>query len=162
MAPVVRIKPNNPQLFLEQNTVTEMLYQTRWLNFICAFRGYNVEVARAFTQTFDGQKAKVEDIHFDVNEALISQATGLPLEGDRWFKKTRVKGASWQVFLVSKQTKYNIKGMPLVLFKKKLHSLLLLIKRFVTCEGRLGFIFYYHICFLMVFTSSCLKMPYYL
>jgi hypothetical protein len=42
------------------------------------------------------------------------------------------------------------------------HGLLAVLKQFVTCEGRFGFVFLYHIRLLMNFIGFQLNMPYYL
>jgi hypothetical protein len=35
---------------------------------------------------FDGKKTKVGDLEFEVTEASISAATGIPISGEKWFK----------------------------------------------------------------------------
>jgi hypothetical protein len=35
---------------------------------------------------FDGNKNKVGDLEFEVTEASISVATGIPITGEKWFK----------------------------------------------------------------------------
>ena len=47
------------------------------------------------------------------------------------------------------------------LLKKKWHSLLELIIRYVTCEGRLSQTQFYHLQILMVFNGCLVNMPYY-
>jgi hypothetical protein len=42
------------------------------------------------------------------------------------------------------------------------HDLLMIIKQFITCEGRYGFIFLFHLHLLMVFMGFELSMPHYL
>jgi hypothetical protein len=49
MAPVVRVEPNGLQAFLTYDDAIDMLSQAGWLGFIQLFRGFNIEVARAFT-----------------------------------------------------------------------------------------------------------------
>ena len=39
---------------------------------------------------FDGNKAQIGDIMLFVLEQSISNATGLPIEGERWFKKGKL------------------------------------------------------------------------
>jgi hypothetical protein len=48
------------------------------------------------------------------------------------------------------------------MLKPRWYDLLMIIKRFVTCEGRYGFIFIFHLRLLMVFMGFELSMPYYL
>jgi hypothetical protein len=53
--------------------------------------------------------------------------------------------------VVSRKSHYNVKGTPIQLFKTCWHGLLLVIKQFVTCEGRYGLVFLFHIWLLMIF-----------
>jgi hypothetical protein len=142
--------------------VTDKLSQVGWLVFIQSFKGFNLEVAREFSKTFDGTRVKVGDVQFQVNEEFISQATGLPQSGDKWFKNMKVKNIPWRSLLAYKKSQYHIKGIPLELFHTRWHGLLLIIKQFITCEGRYGLIFYFHIRLLMVFLGFRLDFPFYL
>jgi hypothetical protein len=54
------------------------------------------------------------------------------------------------------------KGISISLVKPRWHSLLLILKQFVTCEGRYGLVFLYHIRLLMHFIGFDLDMPFYL
>ena len=77
--------------------------------------------------------------------------TSLSQEGDRWFKNKKIDGISWHSLLVSKRSRYNVKGMPIQLFKTHRYGLLLVIKQFITCEGRYGLELLFHIRLLMIF-----------
>jgi len=46
-------------------------------------------VAKEFTLTFDGCRAKVGDIQLEITEEFLSEATGLPLNGQKWFKNLK-------------------------------------------------------------------------
>jgi hypothetical protein len=48
------------------------------------------------------------------------------------------------------------------MLKQCWHDLLMIIKQFITCEGRYGFVFLHHLRLLMVFMGYHLNMPYYL
>jgi hypothetical protein len=52
--------------------------------------------------------------------------------------------------------------MPVSLLKTWWHGFLAILRQFVTCEGRFGLVFLYHIRFLMNFIGFQLNMPYYL
>jgi hypothetical protein len=54
------------------------------------------------------------------------------------------------------------KGISISLVKPRWHSLLLILKQFVTCEGRYRLVFLYHIRLLMHFIGFDLDMPFYL
>ena len=61
-----------------------------WFQFFNRFSGYDDEVSLQFSKTFDGDRAQVRDIVLVVSEQSISHATGLPMEGKRWFKKGKL------------------------------------------------------------------------
>jgi hypothetical protein len=52
--------------------------------------------------------------------------------------------------------------MPITTLKPRWHDLLAIIKQFVTCEGRYGLVFLYHLRLLMNFIGYPLNMPHYL
>jgi hypothetical protein len=81
----------------------------------------------------------------------VSKATRLPSKGKRWFKNTRIEEVLWSLFMTSRKTTCCIKGIPIALLKPRWHSLLLILKKYVTCEGQYGLVFLYHIHFLMNF-----------
>ena len=53
----------------------------------------------AFAQSFDGQQIRVGSLKFEVIEAFISEAIGLPMAGERWFKKNSVRIGDFTTFL---------------------------------------------------------------
>ena len=86
MAPVVRIEPNVVQTLLLFDNAREDLERNGWWVFVEKFKGFNLVVAQQFTLTFDGCKAKIGDVHLELNEDFISSTTGLPTVGQKWFK----------------------------------------------------------------------------
>ena len=64
--------------------------------------------------------------------------------------------------MTSRKTTCCIKGIPIAQLKPRWHSLLLIIKQVVTCEGRYRLVFLYHICLLMNFIGFNLYMPFFL
>ena len=90
MAPVVRIEPNGVQTLLFFDNTWEDLERNGWLVFIEKFEGFNLAVAQQFALTFDGCRAKIGNIQLVLNEDFLSSATGLPTEGQKWFKNSKV------------------------------------------------------------------------
>jgi len=72
-----------------------------WDIFLMKFEGYNLVVAQAFAQTFDGFRAKVGDVQLEVTKYFMAQAIGLPQEGEKWFKKAKMEYVPWSLFRVS-------------------------------------------------------------
>jgi hypothetical protein len=81
MAPVVRVEPNGNQALLMFDNARQDLEDNGWLTFVKRFEGFNLCVARQFSMTFDGCRAKVGDIQLEIDEQFISSATGLPTFG---------------------------------------------------------------------------------
>jgi hypothetical protein len=133
-----------------------------WDRFIKLFEGFNVEVSQAFAQTFDGAKSKIGDLQLEVTEDFIAEAMGFPQKGAHWLKNLKFEGVLWHLLMDSKRSRYSVKGTPIVLFKPRWHGLLLILKQFVTCEGRYRLVFLYHVRLLMVFLGFDLNMPFYL
>jgi hypothetical protein len=161
MAPVVRIEPNGSQALLLFDNAHKDLENNGWLVFIQRFEGFNIFVAQQFALTFDGCRAKVGDIQLELNEEFISSATGLAATGQRWFKNSKVDEVSWPLLFVSRKVTSCDKGMPISTLKPRWHDLLIMVKQFVTCEGRYGLVFLYHLRLLMNFMGYPLNMPFY-
>jgi len=56
-------------------------------------------VTRKFTLHFDGRRIKVGYLEFDMTEAFISAATGIPIIGEKWFKAMALNSAYAKDFL---------------------------------------------------------------
>jgi hypothetical protein len=162
MAPVMRIEPNGIQTLLLYDDARGDLERSGWLVFIRKFQGFNLQVAQEFTFSFDGCREKVGDVQLEVTEEFLSQATGLPASGQRWFKNAKVEEVPWTLLFTSQKITSCDKGMPISFLKSRWHDLLAVVKQFVTCEGRFGLVFLYHLRLLMSFMDFPLNMPYYL
>jgi hypothetical protein len=161
MAPVVRIEPNGRKNMLLFDNDHKDLENSGWLVFIQRFEGFNLSVAQQFALTFDGCRAKVGDIQLKMNEEFISSATGLVATSQRWFKNSKVDEVSWPLLFTSRKIVSCDKGMPITTLKPRWHDLLVIVKHFVTCEGRYGLVFLYHLRLLMNFIGYPLNMPHY-
>ena len=91
MAPMVRIEPKGVQTLLSFDNSREDLERNGWRVFVEKFEGFNLTVAQEFTLTFDGCKSKIGYVQLELNEDFISQATGLPAMGQKWFKNSKVE-----------------------------------------------------------------------
>jgi hypothetical protein len=162
MAPVVRAEPNGSQALLMFDSARADLEEFGWLSFIQKFDGFNLGVARQFALTFDGCRAKVGDVQLQIDEQFLSLATGLPITGQRWSKNCKVEEVPWTLLFQSRKVSSCDKGLPVTMLKQRWHDLLMVIKQFITCEGRYGFVFLHHLRLIMVFMGFELNMPYYL
>jgi hypothetical protein len=162
MAPVVRAEPNGCQALLMFDGAYSDLEKFGWLPFIRKFDGYNPIVARQFALSFDGCRAKIGDVQLEINEQFLSSATSLPATGQKWSKNCKLEDVPWTLLFQSRMVKPCDKGWPAKMLKQRWHDLLMIIKQFITCEGRYGFVFLFHLRLLMVFMGFELNVPHYL
>jgi hypothetical protein len=162
MAPVVRVVPNNIQTLLSYDNARKDLERNGWHIFIEKFQGFNLQVAQEFDLTFDGCREKTGDVQLKVTKEFISQATGLPAVGQKWFKNAKVEEVPWTLLFTSQKITNCDRGMSISFLKPRWHDLLVVVKQFITCEGRFRLVFLYHLRLLMSFIGFLLNMPYYL
>lgn len=125
--------------FLEGYPQTNKLLQRRqWLQFVGKFSGCHKEVTKTFAHSFDGMEAEIRDIKLTVTESMIAKATSLPRHGEKWFRNRGIDNEDWRVFLKnpSMETTVYEKGIPISTLKSKWRNLLLVLQKFITCEGR--------------------------
>jgi hypothetical protein len=132
--------------------------------FLCKFWGYNDEVTLQFARGFDGKVARVGNIVMEVSEETLSYATGLPRIGERWFKKLHMDVATCNKFLKPEFHNANwAKGVPRIWIKDEWVAPLVVLQRFLTCEGRYAQTYQYHIRLLLHFEpGKQINFPYYL
>jgi hypothetical protein len=160
MDPVVRDETNGSQALLMFESAYSDLEEFGWLPFIQKLDGFNTCVARQFA--FDGCRAKVGDVQLEIDEQFLSLTIGLPATGQRWSKNCKMEEVPWTLLFQSCKVSCCDKGLPANMLKQRWHDLLMIIKQFITCEGRYGFVFLHHLRLLMVFMGYELNMPYYL
>jgi hypothetical protein len=68
----------------------------------------------------------------------------------------------WPLLFNSRKINSCDKGMPVKALKSRWHDLLAIIKQFITCEGRYGLVFLYHLRLLMSFIDFPLNVPHFL
>jgi len=142
-----------------------MLQKARWLNFIEKFDSYHKEITKSFARSFDGTKVEIGDIKFAVTESFIEEVTKFPRQGERWFKSKEFHGESWKIILRNPGMDVTIfrKGIPISSLKNKWGNMLLILQKFITCEGRFGFMYVYHICLLINFLENgTINLPFFL
>jgi hypothetical protein len=162
MDPIVRAEPNGCQALLTFDGAYSDLEEFGWLPFIRKFDGYNITVARQFALSFDGCRAKVGYVQLEITEQFLSLATSLPVSGQKWSKSCKVDNVPWTLLFQSRIVNSCDRDFPAKMLKPRWYDLLMIIKQFVTCEGRYGFIFLFHLRLLMAFMGFELSMPHYL
>ena len=90
-----------------------------------------------FSKTFDGDRAQVGDVMLTVSEQSISHATGLPKEGERWFKKGKLNRDQINRLLKLEFHLVKLgKGFPRHFMYEKWKHVLFILQKFITCEGK--------------------------
>ena len=117
MVIVVRIEPNGSKDLLSHDNVMDNLVAYGWDGFIRRFEGFNLKVAQAIAQTFDGTRDKIGDLQLEVTKGSIAEATGMSQEGALWFKNLKIEAMPWTLLMVRKKSCYCAKGTPIVVFK---------------------------------------------
>jgi hypothetical protein len=59
----------------------------------------------------------VGDIQLEIDENLISSATGLPAIGHHWFKNCKVEEVPWTLLFLSQKVTSCDRGMPISALK---------------------------------------------
>lgn len=112
-----------------------------------------MEVAKQFSLNFEGTKTKVGSLEIQVTEQTIASTTGIPMQGERWFKGTPLDA--------SYCNKNLSKGVPRSYMLEHHDKLLRVIPRYFTCEEHFNKVYMYHIRLLMHFTGKkTLNLPY--
>lgn len=94
----------------------------------------------------------------------MAEDTRLPRIGESWFTNRKIKDKDWDIFLKNPGMDIFIfkKGIPIKTLKNKLRNLLLIIQKFITCEGRFGNMFFYHAQLVMHFIDGKkINLPYF-
>ena len=108
---------------------------------------------------------EIGDLQFTITESSLAQATALPRTAERWFKNRVVEGQEWKNMLKNPgmDTTIFTKGIPVSVIKKEWTALLLLVQKFLTCEGRFGIMYVYHTKIMMHFMGEhTINLPYFL
>jgi len=156
MGLIVRSKPVGAKYMEGYPQLKEMLQKVGWLKLIDKFDGFHKEITKSFARYFDGTEVEIRDIKFEVTESFITEAIELPRHGERWFKNKEFHSKSWKVILKNPGMDVSVfrKGIPISALKSKWRNMLLILHKFITCEGRFGCMYVYHIFLFMNFLEN--------
>ena len=145
--------------------VKKMLQEAQWLNFIEKFHNYGKEVTKLFARVLNGVEVKIGDIKFVLTDSFIAEAIRLPSFGEILFKNIGIEGDEWKFFFRNPSMDITIlkRGIPSTTLKSQWRKLLLVIQKFITCEGRFGSMSFYHIHLIVHFLKGNeINLPYFL
>jgi hypothetical protein len=96
-------------------------------------------------------------------EESIVVACNLPTDGERWFKNKLITGGDVNQFLKPEHRDPNwAKGIPRDWIADEWMESLLMLKRFITCEGCYSIVFLFHLRFLLHLDGiKRMNLPYY-
>jgi hypothetical protein len=117
-----------------------------------------------FAQNFVGFVKVVGKVLIHVIEHSIRTTFRLSVYGERWWKKEEMPMEFLNKFLLPEHRNPNwIQGIPQSWMKKEWKTALMVIRRYITCEGRFSLVHIYHIRFLMYLNGDIpLCLPFFL
>jgi len=133
----------------------EKYEQAWWVPFLEKFKGHHERISLAFAQTYDGESVQFGDMKLTITEATIEEATGLPMFGEKYFKRVVVDRKICQNFLKPEHQDPDwTKGIPRSYVKEEYWKILIILQKFLTYEGRYVVTFIYHLNILSHFEGG--------
>jgi hypothetical protein len=147
----------------EYKAMKEIFKQAGWEPFLKKFNGYNDAITLQFALHFDGETAKVGGLEFRVIEEFIAEAIELPTTGQRWMKGQPVdKELCVQLLKPQYRTTKWTEGTSRAWIEPQWAQLLIILQRYLTCEGCYTILFPCHARLLLHFTGTLLNVPFFL
>jgi hypothetical protein len=161
---VNRNEPNNVDSIRKHPAVMQIFEQAGWLQFLEKFQGFDLDLTMEFARSFDGSQATVRRLDILVSEESLSRVTGLPLQGEKWYKNFKVAPESWIPFLKAPSPLPDLRrGIARDALSSPWDEVVFHLQKFVTCEGRYNLVHHYHIRILLHLKGDKpLSMPYFL
>jgi hypothetical protein len=153
----------NLEALPEYGATRDIFKRAGWEPFMKKFDGFNDAITLQFVLHFDGETAKVGELEFGVTEEFVAEAIQLPTIGQRWTKGQLVDKKLCAQLLKPqyRETKWS-EGMSRSWLEPQWAQVLIILQRYLTCEGRYTIIFPCHARLLLHFTGTPLNIPYFL
>jgi len=141
----------------------EKLSARGWDYFLHLLQGHNETVTLKFALGFDGQRAHMGSLTFEVSEQTIARVTRLPRTGKTCSKNSKVSKPDFKPFLKEEyESVSSTKGYPELWIKPEFHRPLAIIQRVIACAGRYSYFQAYHLRILAHFENNQLmNFPYF-
>jgi len=161
---IIRFEPEGTKILESYPQMAQRFKDAHRFVFFTIFQGHDEQVSMIFEQNFYSFKVVIGNLLMMVTEHSISKAWKLLIGGERWWKKEHVVMEFVnQFFLPDKQNPYWKKGVPHSWIKQEWHTSLIIIHRYITCEGGFSLVYIYHIRLLMHINGDYpLNIPYFL
>ena len=144
---ISRFEPERFDSSTVQKYFLEILEKNQWISFFEKIDGYCEKVGLEFAYSFDGERDTIGNFTIRLSEDIAAKITGLPQQGERYFKTKQLKDNSWAPF-ISRSMTTSVdwkKGIPRIWLIHPWDEIAYIIHKFVTCEGRFNIIYLYHI-----------------
>jgi len=134
-----------------------------WEYFLHLLQGHNEAITLKFALGFDGRRAHMGSLTFEVSEQTIARVTHLPRTGKTCSKNSKVSKHDFKPFLKEEyETVSSTKGYPELWIKPEFHKPLAIIQRVIACAGRYSYYQAYHLRILAHFEDNQLmNFPYF-
>jgi hypothetical protein len=161
---IVRLEPEGTELLESYPHMAQRFKDAGWFEFFTTFQGHDEQVSMIFAQNFDGFEVVIGKLLMLVMEHSIAKACKFSIGGERWWKKEHVVMEFVNQFLLPyNQNPDWKKGFPHSWIRYEWHTTLIIIHRYITCEGRFFLVYIYHIRLLMHINGDYpLNLPYFL
>ena len=122
----------------------------------------HLELTRLLILNLHNKHSSLAGVYFDISANTISDGIGIPIVGEKWFKKGKLEKDFLEPFVKNRYRGGSKKFFPFSHLKHRFSPLMLVIMKYFTCEGRYSRLYTYHVR-LMNFTGvKVLKFPYYI
>ena len=119
-----------------------------WFSFFENITGFNTKVSHNFSQNLINGVVPFNTLNFEIKEDLIAEASGIPIDGEPWFKKIPFIFDPNDFLLLRNEALDWSKGVHLENFKPEWREAIGIIQSYITCDGRFASMFKYHVRFL--------------
>ena len=148
---IVRFEPKGMALINSTSGYMDIFRRAVCLRFFQKLQGHHVDIAYQFVLNYDGTKSKVGELVIPVTEQAISTTTGIPAEGERWFKGMTLDISECRQFFKKEYQDVKLTtGSQRKCMTKDSDELLKMIQRYFTCEGGFNMVYLYHIRLLYI------------
>ena len=158
-----RFKPIDTSWATKFPECAELFRAAGWFGFFERITGFNAEVSHHFSHNIINGTVIFNTLKLELIEGLIAKATGIPMDGEAWFKKTPFSFNPNDFLLSRNETLDWSKGVHLANFKPKWREVIGIIQSYITCDGKFASVFKYHVRFLQHLNQeSKMNLPFFL
>ena len=159
---LLRTEPSNVE-WMQKFPLALKRVKIGWYNMFERIAEHHIGVTKSFCQSFDGSRVQVRGLNFTVTEESISHAIDVLPEGERWCKRKTINEDYSQYLFPAHKNPYWSQGIQRSFLFKEWKNVFQIIQRYVTCEGRFGTVYHYHMHFLQHVTgANKLNLPLFL